>query len=428
MRSSYKKIGSFIKQVNIRNKDLATKNLQGISINKFFMPSVANITGTDLSKYKVVAHKQFAFNPMHVGRDEVLPISMLKDEESVIVSPAYVVFKVKDESELLPEYLMMWCMRAEFDRNAWFTTDSSVRGGFGWKDFCDLPLPVPEVEKQREIIREYHAIVDRIKLKEQLNQKLEETAQTIYKQWFVDFEFPVSEEYASKVGKPEMEGKPYKSSGGEMVWNDELAKDVPLGWYDVTLGSVCSLVTKGTTPTLMYDQADEDLIPFIKGEVISELHSINENMLTYVDKDTHETFLKRSQIRKGDILFTIAGTLGKFALVNDRVLPANINQAVAIIRISEDKVKREFIIALLLSGMHIEFYRQNIQQAVQANFSLTTIKSLPVLLPNTLTLSIFSSKLVPLIDLLQSKNIEIQLLRTLADIVLAKMTKTEAVA
>lgn len=230
MRSSYKKIGSFVKQVTVRNKDLSVTNLQGININKFFMPSVANTNGTDLSKYKVVAQKQFAFNPMHVGRDEVLPISMLEEEESVIVSPAYVVFKVKDETQLLPEYLMMWCRRPEFDRNAWFTTDSSVRGGFSWEDFCDLTLPVPTIDKQREIVREYHTIVDRIKLNERLNQKLEETAQAIYKQWFVDFEFPISKEHATEIGKLELEGKPYKSSGGKMVWNDELDQEIPEGW------------------------------------------------------------------------------------------------------------------------------------------------------------------------------------------------------
>ncbi len=230
MRSSYKRIGSYVKQVNNRNKDLSVTNIQGININKELMPSVANTNGTDLSKYKVVSHKQFAFNPMHVGRDEVLPISMLADEESVIVSPAYFVFKVKDENELLPEYLMMWCRRPEFDRNAWFTTDSSVRGGFSWKDFCDLTLPVPSIEKQREIVKEYQTITDRIKLNEQINQKLEETAQAIYKQWFVDFEFPISKEYALEVGKPKLEDKPYNSSSGEMVWNDELNQEIPKGW------------------------------------------------------------------------------------------------------------------------------------------------------------------------------------------------------
>lgn len=292
MRSSYKKIGSFVKQVNVRNKDLSVTNLQGININKFFMPSVANTNGTDLSKYKVVAQKQFAFNPMHVGRDEVLPISMLEEEDSVIVSPAYVVFKVKDETQLLPEYLMMWCRRPEFDRNAWFTTDSSVRGGFSWKDFCDLTLPVPTIEKQREIVREYHTIVDRIKLNEQLNQKLEETAQAIYKQWFVDFEFPMSKEHAAEIGKPELEGKPYKSSGGKMVWNDELDQEIPEGWEYGTLKDLASYSAKRISVSSL------DLTTYIS----------TENMLPSRGGITTATALPNAktvaQFEPGDILIS----------------------------------------------------------------------------------------------------------------------------
>ena len=121
MRSSYKKISFYVKQVNKRNAGLTVINLQGININKQFMPSVANTVGVDLSKYKIVSKGQFAFNPMHVGRDEMLPISMLQSDDPVIVSPAYVVFEVQDHEELDPEYLMMWCRRPEFDRNAWFT-------------------------------------------------------------------------------------------------------------------------------------------------------------------------------------------------------------------------------------------------------------------------------------------------------------------
>lgn len=197
MKSNYKKLGEFIQQVKTKNSDntLNVDNLRGININKEFMPSVANVTGTDLSKYKVVEKNQFAYNPMHVGRDEVLPISMLENEDSVIVSPAYVIFEIIDTNELIPEYLMMWCRRSEFDRNAWFTTDNSVRGGFNWEDFCDLKLPIPSPEKQKEIVKEYHTIVDRINLNEELNQKLEDTAQSIYKEWFVtnDIETTIEE-------------------------------------------------------------------------------------------------------------------------------------------------------------------------------------------------------------------------------------------
>ncbi len=119
MQSNYKPIGDYVKQVKLKNKDnsLTVEHLRGIRINKEFMPSVANVTGTDLSKYRVVKQYQFAYNPMHVGRDEILPISMLRDEGVIIVSPAYMIFEIVDTSELLPEYLMIWCRRSEFDRN-----------------------------------------------------------------------------------------------------------------------------------------------------------------------------------------------------------------------------------------------------------------------------------------------------------------------
>lgn len=239
MRSHYKRIGDYVTQIKLKNTDDSISSLKGININKHFMPSVANINGTDLSKYRVVKKNQFAFNPMHVGRDEVLPISMLEGDEPIIVSPAYVVFEVKDEEELLPAYLMLWCRRSEFDRNAWFMTDNSVRGGFSWADFCDMELPVPSIEKQREIVREYNVVNDRIALNEQLSQKLEDTAKAIYKQWFVDFEFPISKEYAESIGKPELEGKPYKSSGGELVFSEERTEEpIPIDWTNGTLESL----------------------------------------------------------------------------------------------------------------------------------------------------------------------------------------------
>lgn len=230
MRSHYKRIGDYVTLIKLKNSDGAISSLKGININKHFMPSVANVNGTDLSTYRVVKKNQFAFNPMHVGRDEVLPISMLEDDEPIIVSPAYVVFEVKDEEELLPAYLMMWCRRSEFDRNAWFMTDNSVRGGFSWADFCNMELLVPSIDKQREIVREYNVVNDRIALNEQLTKKLEDTAQAIYKQWFVDFEFPISKEYAESIGKPELEGKPYKSSGGEMEYCEALESEIPSSW------------------------------------------------------------------------------------------------------------------------------------------------------------------------------------------------------
>lgn len=186
MKENYKPIGDYIKEVKVRNSELKAQKLLGINIDKFFMPSVANVVGTDMSVYKIVKKNQFACNRMHVGRDYRLPVALSKSDSDFMVSPAYDVFEIKDSKELLPEYLMMWFTRREFDRNAWFYTDADVRGGLHWKALCDMQLPIPHPDKQREIVKEYNVIQNRIKLNEQLIKKLEETAQAIYKQWFVD--------------------------------------------------------------------------------------------------------------------------------------------------------------------------------------------------------------------------------------------------
>ena len=184
--NSYKRLGDYIQELKVRNTDLKAEKLLGINIDKFFMPSVANVVGTDLSVYKIVKKNQFACNRMHVGRDYRLPISMSKSDEEFMVSPAYDVFEIKDTEVLNPEYLMMWFTRKEFDRNAWFYTDADVRGGLPWKSFCDILLPIPHITKQREIVKEYNVIQNRKILNNQLIQKLEETAKAIYKEWFVE--------------------------------------------------------------------------------------------------------------------------------------------------------------------------------------------------------------------------------------------------
>lgn len=158
------------------------------------------------------------------------------------------VFQIKDTKRLVPEYLMMWFRRPEFDREACFHAVGGVRGSLEWEDFCNLRLPVPSPEKQREIVAEYETVVKRIALNEKLGRKLEETAQAIYKHWFVDFEFPMSAEDAKKLGKPELEGKPYKSSGGEIVFEDALQQAIPERWVATSVASFCADMKSGGTP------------------------------------------------------------------------------------------------------------------------------------------------------------------------------------
>lgn len=232
---SYKKLGEYIRKVENKNKDMKILNLQGLSMSKEFRKSTSNIVGTDLSKYKIVKQGQFCCDFMSVIRVHKLPVVLNNLGEDVIISPAYVVFEVIDESLLLPEYLMLWFRRSEFDRYADFRCDSSIRGGFQWEELCEVELPIPSIEKQCEIVAQYQAVENKIKVNEQICEKLEATAQTLYKHWFVDFEFPNEE------------GKPYKSSGGKMVWNEELEKEIPEGWEVKSLSDI-SKITMGQSP------------------------------------------------------------------------------------------------------------------------------------------------------------------------------------
>lgn len=172
MKSNYDILGNHIRLIDTRNRESITDRVLGINIDKFFMPSVANVIGTDLSKYKLITKGKFACNPMHVGRDERLPVALYDEEEPAIVSPAYFMFEVIDNSILNEDYLMMWFRRPEFDRICWLHTDGSVRGGITWDDICRLELPVPTIEKQLEIVNSYKAVTERIALKQKINDNL----------------------------------------------------------------------------------------------------------------------------------------------------------------------------------------------------------------------------------------------------------------
>ena len=185
MKSNYKRLGDYIHEVDVRNRDLAVTNLVGLTINKAFIPSVANVIGTDLSNYKVIRKEQFACSLMQVSRDGKIPIAMFEDA-AAIMSPAYPMFEVVDKSKLLPQYLMMWFRRDEFDREASFYAVGGVRGSLSWEDFCDMRLPVPPIEQQRKIVLDYATLTRRIATNERMIAKLEETAQTLYRHQFVD--------------------------------------------------------------------------------------------------------------------------------------------------------------------------------------------------------------------------------------------------
>ena len=183
--TTYKRLGDYIREVNVRNRELKVTKLVGLTIDKAFIPSVANVIGTDLSNYKVIQREQFACSLMQVSRDGKMPIAMFEEDEA-IMSPAYPMFEVIDKTILMPQYLMMWFSRSEFDREASYYAVGGVRGSLTWEDFCNMKLPIPSITRQREIVSEYETLTNRIRLNNQMIQNLEATAQALYRKTFVD--------------------------------------------------------------------------------------------------------------------------------------------------------------------------------------------------------------------------------------------------
>jgi type I restriction enzyme S subunit len=173
MKSNYDTLGKYIQPIDVRNSAGTEDNLLGVTTQKYFMPSIANTVGTDFSKYKVVRHGQFTYVPDTSRRGDRIAIALLQDWDEGLVSNIYTVFEVVDTEKLMPEYLMLWFKRPEFDRYARFKSHGSVREIFDWDELCKVELPVPDIEVQRSIVRAYNTIEGRIKHLRELNDNLE---------------------------------------------------------------------------------------------------------------------------------------------------------------------------------------------------------------------------------------------------------------
>ena len=180
MKEGYRVLGEYIRQVDIRNKEGKKENLLGVSVQKQFIQSIANTVGTDFTKYKVVKKGQFTYIPDTSRRGDKIAIALLEDYEEGLVSNVYTVFEVIDTEKLLPEYLMLWFSRPEFDRYARFKSHGSVREVMDWEEMCKVELPVPDIEKQRKIVKAYKTITDRIALKQKINDNLATQALTLF--------------------------------------------------------------------------------------------------------------------------------------------------------------------------------------------------------------------------------------------------------
>ncbi|MCZ2102155.1 MAG: restriction endonuclease subunit S [Chitinophagales bacterium] len=225
MKSNYKRLGDYIQKVDIRNRDLEDLPLMGLSITKEFISSIANTIGTDMSTYRVIERNQFAYGPVTSRNGDKITIALFYDFDKALISQAYTPFEVTDLNKIDPEYLMMWFRRPEFDRYARFKSHGSAREIFDWDEMCNVELPIPSIEKQRAIVAEYNTIQNRIDLNNQLIQKLEETAQTIYREWFVDGidkeNLPEGWEIRAFTSAVKFSGGGTPDTTNELYWNGQ---------------------------------------------------------------------------------------------------------------------------------------------------------------------------------------------------------------
>ena len=413
MKSNYKLLGDYIQEVNNRDRNKTVGLLLGVSIQKKFIPSIANIIGTDMSTYKIVKRNQFAYGPVTSRNGDKISIALLEDYDEAIVSQAYSPFEVKNSNELLPEYLMMWFRRPEFDRYARYMSHGSAREIFGWEEMCNTLLPIPAITKQQEIVKEYNVIQNRIALNQQLIKKLEETAQAIYKQWFVDFEFP------------DENGKPYKSSGGEMVFNEELEKKIPLGWEVKALESICSKIGSGSTPKGGKQSYQKMGVSLVRSMNVHDfIFSFDE--LAFID-DKQAKKLDSVSLNKQDILLNITGvSVARCCIVPEFILPARVNQHVMIVRPEINYFLSTYLLCLLC-------YSENknkllgISQSGSTREAITKdeVDSFRIIVPNISIAKIFDDTINKVLRMIEIELINNEKINKLKNLLLSRLATLE---
>lgn len=373
----YKRLGDYIREVNVRNRELKVTKLVGLTIDKAYIPSVANVIGTDLSNYKVIRKEQFACSLMQVSRDGKMPVAMFEEDEA-IMSPAYPMFEVIDKTVLMPQYLMMWFSRSEFDREASYYAVGGVRGSLTWEDFCNMRLPIPSITRQREIVSEYETLTNRIRLNNQMIQHLEATAQALYRKTFVD-----------NIDK----------------------ENLPEGWRMGTIGEFCKEMKSGGTPSRSRKEYwNKKDFPWLKS---GEVHN---NVITTVEEYISQAGLDNSSakiIPQGSVIMAMYGaTAAQVAYLN---CDATTNQACCNM-ICYSKEDAAYLFFHLLANQ--EDIKKLANGGAQENLSQELIAQQPiVLLDDNEKKSLF----VPILDNLIVLYKENEKLTELQSLLLAKM-------
>lgn len=392
MKSNYKPLGKYIQPVVGRNNDLGDLPLVGLSIQKKFIPSIANTIGTDMSTYRIIERNQFAYGPVTSRNGDKITIALFDDFDKALISQAYIPFEVKDHSELDPEYLMMWFRRPEFDRYARFKSHGSAREIFDWEEMCNVKLPIPHPDKQREIVKEYNTIQNRIALNQQLIQKLEETAQAIYREWFVE--------------------------GIDM-------ENLPEGWRLEKLKNICLKIGSGSTPKGGKESYFDSGISLIRSTNVFDYNFSFED-LAFIDKKQADK-LKNVAIEENDVLLNITGvSVARCCIVPSIVLPARVNQHVMIIRPNNNlNISNYLLFNLCSTPSKNALLGLSQSGSTREAITKTEIEEFQILLPDPDLLEKFDIKIKKLFSLKNSIAIENQKLTELKALLLSKLATIE---
>ena len=376
----YKSLGDYIREVNVRNRELKVTNLLGVSISKEFILSIANTIGTDMSAYKIVERGQFAYGPVTSRNGDKVSIALLDGYGDAIISQAYTVFEVIDHEQLLPEYLMMWFRRPEFDRYARFHSHGSAREIFDWDELCDVMLPIPYIARQREIVAEYETLTNRIRLNNQMIQNLEATAQALYRKTFVD-----------NIDK----------------------ENLPEGWRMGKIQDFGEVVT-GKTPSTLDESNFGDYMPFV---TIPDMHNGFYVIKTERGLSKKGVTIQANKIvPKNSVCVSCIGTSG---LVVITPKDCQTNQQINTI-VPQKEYALEFIY-LTCCGLEKIIAEYGMGAAVLNNLNKSEFENLRVIIPLDSMMLKFHEQVSPVFNVIYLKQQENIKLTELQSLLLAEM-------
>jgi len=315
------------------------------------------------------------------------------------VGKIYITDKAKADFDYLCHFLNRYDINYRLALNA---TGSANQANISPAQIKDLDLLLPSLQEQRSIASILSALDDKIELNLQINKTLEDMAMALYKHWFVDF-------------------GPFQN--GEFVDSD--LGMIPKGWEVKRLGDIVESLSKGTTPRMKDVEGLDVDVPFLKVKDVNDDGSIKYAGIDYIPKSVHEKHLKRSMLLTNDILFSIAGTIGRVAIVSEQLNNSNCNQALAFVRLKNKKSHLPLVYFWFKDRTTQNEISSSVVQGVQANVSLTVLKDLQLVLADTKDMECFNKKMTPILNLIFSGRTENQTLIALRDTLLPKLISGE---